>query len=155
MNIITLARKVEKALTSYMSTAIPSGLNIYAGHDKASAATLPFLIVYAEDSQPHPDMPSHTGVRIVSVRFEIRVDSEVAGARTSLDTWRKTVEDTLGSVPDILTALNPFTPDTRAVTDLFIYDILDVNQPTEMDRADWIEQVVIGVVAQPLDSNSP
>ena len=157
MSTLTLARKVELALTGYMQAAIPSGLNIYSGHDKAALAALPYLIVFAEDTQPHPDIPSYTGVRIVSVRFEVRVDSEVAGSRTSLDTWRKTIEDELGSVPDILAALNaPADPedDTRTITDIHLYDILDTNQPTEMDRADWVEQIVVGVVAQPLDELS-
>ena len=154
MSILTLARKVEKALTGYMQTAIPSGLNIYPGHDKAATVTFPYLVCYADDTQPHPDMPTGTGIRVVTMRFEVRVDSEVAGARAALDGWRKTIEDELGSVPDILAALNAPTPpdeDTRTVTDIHIYDILAVNEPTEMDRADWVEQILIGVLAQPLD----
>lgn len=154
MSILTLARKVEKALTGYMSTAIPSGLNIYAGHDKAAEVTFPYLIVYAEDTQPHPDFPSFAGIRNVTMRFEVRVDSEVSGARGLLDGWRKTVEDTLGSVPTVIAALNAPTPptaDTRTVTDIHLYDIIAMNEPTEMDRADWVEQITVGVICQPLD----
>ena len=157
MSDLTLARKVEKALTGYMETIIPTGLNIYAGHDKAATVEIPYLIVYAEDTQPHPDLPSFAGVRIINTRFEVRVDSEVSGARASLDGWRKTIEDTLGSVPDVLAALNAPTPpadDTRTITDIHIYDIIAANEPTEMDRADWIEQITVGVVAQPLDIQS-
>jgi len=157
MSDLSLARKVESALTGYMETIIPTGLNIYAGHDKAAVVTIPYLVVFGEDTQPHPDLPSFTGVRIVTTRFEIRVDSEVDTDRSDLDGWRKTIEDTLGSVPTILAALNAPTPpaeDTRDITDIHIYDIIAANEPTEMDRADWIEQIVVGVVAQPLDIQS-
>lgn len=156
MSTLSLARKAEKAITAYMGTIITSGLTIYAGHDKASVVSLPYLIVFAEDTQQHPDLPSFTGVRIVTVRFEVRVDSEVASARTSLDGWRKTIENTLGDVPTMLTALNPVASgtDTRTITDVHFYDIIAGNEPTEMDRADWVEQITVGVVCQPLDSRS-
>jgi hypothetical protein len=156
MSDLTLARKVESALTGYMETIITSGLNIYSGHDKAATVTIPYLVIYAEDTQPHPDLPTYTGVRIVTTRFEVRVDSEVDTDRSALDGWRKTIEDALGSVPTILAALNAPASgtDAREITDIHIYDILAANEPTEMDRADWVEQITVGVVAQPLDIRS-
>jgi hypothetical protein len=156
MSNLTLNRKVEKALTAYLQTIITTGITIYPGHDKASVVSVPHIIVYSEDCVPHPDMPTFTGIRIVTARFQIRVDSEVASARTSLDTWRKTIEDTLGSVPTILAALNPPAQgqDNRTITDLYFYDIIAGTEPTEFDRADWVEDVVVGVVCQPLDSRS-
>jgi hypothetical protein len=156
MSNLSLHRKVEKALTAYLQTIITSGITIYPGHDKASVVNIPHIIVYSEDCVPHPDMPTFTGIRIVTTRFQIRVDSEVANARTSLDGWRKTIEDTLGSVPTILAALNPPAQgqDNRTITDLYFYDIIAGTEPTEFDRADWVEDVVVGVVCQPLDSRS-
>jgi hypothetical protein len=156
MSNLSLHRKVEKALTAYLQTIITTGITIYPGHDKASVVSVPHIIVYSEDCVPHPDMPTFTGIRIVTTRFQIRVDSEVASARTSLDTWRKTIEDTLGSVPTILAALNPPAQgqDNRTITDLYFYDIIAGTEPTEFDRADWVEDVVVGVVCQPLDSRS-
>jgi hypothetical protein len=156
MSNLSLHRKVEKALTAYLQTIITTGITIYPGHDKASVVSVPHIIVYSEDCVPHPDMPTFTGIRIVTARFQIRVDSEVASARTSLDTWRKTIEDTLGSVPTILAALNPPAQgqDNRTITDLYFYDIIAGTEPTEFDRADWVEDVVVGVVCQPLDSRS-
>lgn len=156
MSTLSLHRKVEKALTAYFQTIITTGITIYPGHDKASVVSVPHIIVYSEDCVPHPDMPTFTGVRIVTTRFQIRVDSEVSNARASLDTWRKTIEDTLGSVPDILTALNPVASgtDNRTIKDVYFYDIIAGTEPTEFDRADWVEDVVVGVVCQPLDSRS-
>ena len=157
MSNLSLHRKVEKALTAYFQTIITTGITIYPGHDKASVVSVPHIIVYSEDCVPHPDMPTFTGIRIVTARFQIRVDSEVASARTSLDGWRKTIENTLGDVPTMLTALNPVaapTADSRTITDVYFYDIIAGTEPTEFDRADWVEDVVVGVVCQPLDSRS-
>lgn len=163
MSNLSLHRKVEKALTAYLQTIITSGITIYSGHDKAAVVSIPHIIVYSEDCVPHPDMPTFTGIRIVNTRFQIRVDSEVASARTLLDGWRKIIEDTLGSVPTILAALNPPAQgqgqgqggqDNRTITDLYFYDIIAGTEPTEFDRADWVEDVVVGVVCQPLDSRS-
>lgn len=158
MSHLSLSRKVEKVLTLHMQSIFAGeGLNIYEGHEKAAAVAFPYLIVYAEDAVPHPDMPTSTGVRIVTMRFELRVDSEDetpgANPRASLDGWRKQVEDSLANVEGIMDFINApdFGWDARGVNHIHVYDTLAQNEPSEMEHTDWIEQVVIGVVCQPCD----
>jgi len=94
MSELSLSRKVEKVLTAYYLDAIDDAdLNVYEGHEKAEIIEFPYLLVYAEDAVAHPDMPSHTGVRIVNLRLELRIDSEDTGARALLDGWRMILED--------------------------------------------------------------
>lgn len=159
MSDLTLSRKLEIAFKAYFESAIPSGLTIYEGREKAQAVAIPHLICYGENSTPHPDMPTETGIRVVNMRFQIRVHSESPGARDALDGWRKTVEDALNSVPDILAFMNPPAlpaDDERTVTDLHVYDLYSNDEPTqfEEEECDWIEDVNVGVVCQPLDSRS-
>jgi len=158
MSNLSLSRKVEKVLTLYMQSIITDeGLNIYEGHEKAAEVTFPYLICYAEDAVPHPDMPTSTGVRIVTMRFEMRVDSENetegADPRGDLDGWRKQVEDSLADITGIMSFINApdYGWDGRGVNHIHVYDTLPQNEPSEMEHTDWIEQVVIGVVCQPCD----
>jgi hypothetical protein len=147
MSNLSLSRKVEKSLTLYMESIIITGLNVYEGHEKAEIVEQPYLVCFAEDSVPHPDMPTSAGVRVVSMRFELRVDSETTNARSLLDAWRMTVEDSLSDVAAISTFINALDFEWEGFIP-HIYDTMPENEPTEFERADWIEQFKIVVVCQ-------
>lgn len=148
MSELSLSRKIEKVLSSYLEDAIDDvNLNVYEGHEKAATVEFPYLVCYAENSQPHPEMPSSTGVRIVALRLELRIDSEDAGARAALDEWRMLLEDALSDIGAIATFIsasaipwNGFLP--------YVYDVIPESEPTEFDNTDWVEQFIVGVVCQ-------
>jgi len=147
MSNLSLSRKVEKALTLYMQSVITSGLNIYEGHEKAEIVEQPYLVCFAEDAVPHPDMPPSVGVRVVSMRFELRVDSESTNARQLLDGWRMTTEDSLSDVSAISNFTQALNFDWEGYIP-YVYDSLPNNEPTEFDKADWVEQFVVNIVCQ-------
>lgn len=163
MSNLSLSRKIEKILTSYITELIDDeALNIYEGHEKFTPY-FPSLIVFAEDATPHPEMPTSTGIKNVLIRFDLRVDSEDIGTdeapadpRLQLDGWRKTVEDIMGDIEAMMAFINaPDTlPDNREVTDVHVYDATPSGEPSDFDKTDWIEQVVFEVLAQPLDPQS-
>lgn len=155
MPTLTLSRKIEKILTLYMQAELSEdALTIYEGHSKAPAPVFPELVVYAEDSQPHPEMPTSTGVRVVKMRLEIRVDSEDDGEgnpRDLLDGWREDIERVFSDVAGVVDFIDT-EPD--GINDIHVYDIIPEAEPSEFDKTDWIEQIVFGVVCQqiiPLD----
>lgn len=160
MTPLPLSRKIEKLITAYISTLITGGvITIYEGHVDAPVLTLPYLIVYAENCVPAPDMPTSIGIRMVSIRFNFCVDSTdttIGDPRTKLDAWRRTTEGAMADVQSIMDYINaPDTiPDNRSVKDVHIYDIFPTNEPTEFDKTDWIEQVTFDVLCQPLDTMS-
>ena len=147
MSNLSLSRKIEKALTLYIESIITTGLNIYEGHEKAESVEAPYLICFAEDSVPHPDMPTSTGVRVVTMRFELRVDSETTNARELLDGWREIVEDSFSDIAAISTFISTAEIDDSGFVP-HIYDTMPNNEPTEFERVDWVEQFMVMVVCQ-------
>jgi hypothetical protein len=151
---LSLSRKVEKACTLYLKSVIPSGLNIYEGHEKAEIVDPPYLVCFAEDMQPHPEMPTSSGVRVVAMRFELRIDSEDDDSRPSLDDWRVDVEDAMSDIA----ALAAFIAITNIDDSGFkphVYDTMPESEPTEFERTDWVEQFRIMVVCQQVPAPPP
>jgi len=148
MSELSLSRKVEKVLTAYMDSVITGDtLNIYEGHEKAEIVEFPSLVCYAENSQPHPDMPTSTGVRVVAMRFQLRVDSEDEGARAALDGWRMTVEDSMSDIDAIQTFIAASEIDWEGFFP-HVYDTMPEDEPTEFEHTDWVEQFAINVICQ-------
>jgi hypothetical protein len=158
---MTLTRKLEAAFAAYLGASIDDEeLNIYPGHDRApvddegeSAVRYPALLVYAENSQPFGDMPPAAGIRSVSLRLEIIVDStnEEDADRERLDDWRAAIDLAAGDVSSIQMAMNApedEEDDERSVTGLHVYDVLASGEPSEMNGTEWIEQFTYDIIAQ-------
>jgi hypothetical protein len=156
---MTLKRKLEVALTAYLTDAIDDAdLGIYAGHDRApededgiSEVVFPALIVYAENSLPFEDMPTSLGVRSVSMRMEIMVDSTSGDDddRDRIDAWRDQIDEAMGDVAAVQAALNPPATgsDERAIVDLHVYDVIPTGEPSDVKETEWVEQFTYEVIA--------
>lgn len=152
MRKLSLSRKVEKVLTAYLADEIDDeDLNVYEGHVKSAIVEFPHLVCYAQDAQPHPDMPSSTGVRVVAMRFELRADSETEVAdhdpRAEIDGWRMTLEDAMSDIGEITAFVGASDIDWEGFYP-HIYDVIRENEPTEFENTDWVEQFVLNVVCQ-------
>lgn len=158
MPSLSLSRKVEKVITLRLRNLIDdASLNIYEGHEKNDVVQIPHLVCYAEDSSPHPEMPTSTGVRIVTMRLQLRVDSEDesdgADPRCDIDDWRKQIEDALFDVDGLMAFINSpdYGWDDRGINNIHVYDTEQQNETSEFEHTDWIEQIVFRVACQPCD----
>jgi len=158
---MTLTRKLEAAFTAYLAASIDDEeLNIYPGHDRApvddegeSAVRYPALLVYAENSQPFGDIPPAAGIRSVSLRLEIIVDStnEDDAERERLDDWRDALDLAMGDVAAIQAEMNAQgdeEEDERSVPGLHLYDVRASGEPSEVNGTEWVEQFTYDIIAQ-------
>jgi len=146
--------KVEKAFASWLPGVLNiAGLNSYPGHDKAEKAVMPWLIIYAENSSPHPDMPTEVGVRIVRLRFELRADSMVT-TRANLDAWAGALELAMtDDLPALQAALNkPVGTDNRAVKKIHFHYVTPADDPSDRQETDFVENLVFDVTCELLDA---
>ena len=156
---MTLTRKLEAAFVAYLRTEIDDEeLTVYEGHSRApdddddeSTVSFPALVVYAENSQPFGDMPPEVGIRTVSLRMEIMVDStnDDDSDRERLDPWRDAIDLAMGNLASIATALNkPGGTDNRPIKGLHFYYLTPSGEPSEVENTNWVEQFAYDVIAQ-------
>lgn len=151
MSRLPLTRKVEKAFAAdYLPKhLVIAGLKIYEGHERADEMEFPALVVYGENSQPHPEMPTSTGVRIVRIRMQFVVDSE-SNDRGALDEWKRQLEDAMMCRPKMQAALNAPESgiDRRKVTGIHFHDAMIGEDPSDRNNTDWVEDCNFEVVCE-------
>lgn len=136
-----LSLRIEEEFTEYLKAKLEGEeINIYAGHGYEDDLQFPQLVVYAEDSQPHPEMPRETGVRVVRLRVKLQVESD--DGRAPIDQWRETVEDAMIDCPDYATEINTET------SGVHVYDVLHGGEPSERMETDWVEDMLYDVTCQ-------
>jgi len=147
--------KAEKAFAlDYLPDALDiEGLNIYEGHEKVEEVAFPCLVIYAESSAPHPEMPSECGVRVVRLRCKFTVDSTVQ-ERGDVNAWRQALELAMtDDMAAIQTVLNkPVGVDGRTVTGIHFHHVTMTDDPSDRSETDWIEDLVFDVTCELLDS---
>ena len=150
----TLNIKIEKILKAYLDASDIAGVNFYAGHTDSAICDLPSLTVMSNTVQPAPDMPAEINIKAVNVVFELRVDSVMDSAKLFLDTTLEEIETTLSDTASILAySLAPASlPETRAITDVHIYDMLPDNESTGFDQTQWKRELSFNVICQNYDN---
>jgi hypothetical protein len=152
---LPITRKIERAFAvDYLPSALSiDGLNIYEAHERADEIEFPALVVYGENSTPHPDMPTATGIRVVNLRCQFTVDSETT-TRATLDAWREELEAAMGDLAQIQAALNEPTigtgTDERQIDDIHIHDAVTGEQPSDRQNTDWVEDCSFDITVEPL-----
>jgi len=158
---LSLTRKVEKAFVAdYLPDALNiTGLTIYAGHEKAAekaaeiAAEIAFpaLVVYAEGSSPHPEMPVETWVRNIRLRCKFLIDSD-ANDSDDRDDWKGSLEmvmiDDIEAIQAILN--KPAGTDNRTVKGIHFHFVEMSDDPSEVNETDWEEDMVFIITAEML-----
>lgn len=144
--------KTEKAFAGYVPTILSSPVpHIYEGHEDADEMEFPSLVVYAEDAQPHPEMPVETGTKIVRLRFRFQFDASASG-RERLDAWREEIEEAMRCTASIQAALNrpESGVDSRKVQAIHFHEVQPAGEPSEREETDWVEELSFDVVCEPL-----
>lgn len=150
---LPISRKAEKALTGYLSSilGIPT-LQVLEGHGAVEKATIPNMIVYAEGSSPHADMPVETGVRMVRVLCKFTIDSKV-NTRDDVDAWKDLVETAMADLDALQAALNkPVGTDNRAVKAIHFHYFEMADDPSDRQQTDYIEDLSYNVTCELLDA---
>lgn len=151
---LPISRKAEKAVTGYLQSSLGiSGLHIYEGHDKVDEIQFPSLVIYAEGSSPHPEMPTEVGVRNVRLRCKFSIHSGI-NSRTDADDWRQKLEAKLtDDLPALQAALNkPIGTDNRTVKGIHFHYVEMSDDPSDRNENDWIEDLNFSIVCELLDS---
>lgn len=152
---LSLKIKTEKAFAEYIPTVLTVGdLNIYEGHNPPadnSVMEFPALVVYAESSEPHPDMPYEMGVKIINLKCRFFVDSETSN-RNNLDTWKDELEQQMRTIADIKLALNkPISgDDNRTYKAIHFHDVVPTDEPSDREGTDWVEEMSYDIIVEPL-----
>ena len=164
-----LSRQTELAIVTYLTAAFAAvdednaplfpgwaTITLYAGHSRADESLtdeqiaagvesykLPALVVNVEDSQPHPDLPSETGCRVIRLRCQFQVDSSVS--------TRAFVDNRLAELwAALVDPLGVAALQTSAHTSTFtIHDVIEANEPSTREGTDWLDEIGIDVVAEP------
>ncbi len=150
---LPISRKVEKAIATYLPSVLTiSGLSIYEGHERADEMKLPAMVVYAESSSQHPEMPRETGVRIVNLRMKFIVDSD-DNERGILDQWKQQLESAMLCLAGLQAALNAPAegPDRRKVTGIHFHDVEIGDDPSARSETDWEEDQLFALTVERLD----
>lgn len=152
---LPISRKAEKAFAAgYIPAALGvAGLNIYEGHERAEEVQFPALIIYAEGSSPHSDMPPETGVRVVRLRCKFQIDS-MTTTRADVDAQKELLESAMCDIAAIQAALNaPLTgADNRLVRGIHFHHVEMSDDPSDVSETDWIEDLVFTVTCELLDT---
>lgn len=154
-----LTRKIELLFSQYLRENMEEPPPIFSGHDRAQAEEafdddenipVPHILIYADNSQPHPEMPTSTGVRVVALRIIFRADSTTGedADRQRLDGWREEVECLMSDISGIAGFINPTAVDTREIIDVHFYDAMPSAEPSENEGTDWLEEMQFDVVCQ-------
>ena len=149
---MNLERKLESSLKTYLET-IFTDLTVYDGHGDADIVDVPSLIVFAENAVKHADMPSSTGIKQVSVRFEITVDSQdEEDARDLIDAWERQLELAI-CADEIKAALNAPSVgmDVREVTGLHVYDVIFEQSAEGFEDTKWACGYMFNFTTQAFD----
>jgi hypothetical protein len=158
---LSLKNKVERAFAEYLPTVLTvGGLNIYEGHtppddsgDDPVEVAFPALVIYAESSDPHPDMPAEMGIKDVLLRCRFYVESEgVDRDETSLDLWKHELEEQMRTIDDIQAALNKpeSGSDTRTYKEIHFHHVEPASEPSDREGQDWVEELSFTVTVEPL-----
>lgn len=150
----TLNIKIEKILKAYLDDSNIVNVNFYEGHTDSAVCDLPSMTVMANAVQPAADMPAEINIKSVNVVFELRVDSVMDDAKVFLDATLEEIESTLSDTASILAySLAPSSlPETRAITDVHLYDMLPDNESTGFDRTQWKRELSFNVICQNYDN---
>ena len=153
---LSLTRKVEKAfVANYLPDALDiTGLNIYAGHEKAESVAFPALVVYAETSNLFSGMPVETCVRTVKLRCKFLIDSD-ANDSDDRDDWKYKLEIAMtDDMEEIQAVLNkPVGTDNRTVKGIHFHYIELNDDPSEVNQTDWVEDMVFNVTVERLSES--
>lgn len=159
---MNLSRKAERAIAQYLRATLPVGplgLYVYEGHERqdelaadpdASSYSLPSLIVYAENAIPIGELAVQ--IRSVRMRFQIQVDS-TENQRAYVDDLKVQICNAVFDVATVKSALNkPAGTDTREVKGIHFHDLLESDEPSDVQETDWLEQIVADVICERLSA---
>lgn len=148
---LSIKRKIERAFArDYLPKILTiRDLTIYEGHDPVGEMKFPALIVYAETSANHPDMPPEVGSKIVRLRCQFDVDSGEDGSRSRLDDWREELECAMLNTAAIQAALN--TAPARLIRGIHIHEAMAADDASETSETDFREEMAFEIVCEPVD----
>lgn len=150
---LPLSRKIEQAFTAFLLAAqtaghIDSTLAIFPGSSSTEYDT-PWLAVSCTDPRPAPDVPPQTLIKEADLILHLRTQADDEGLSVA-DNRLFEITAALGDPTALLALLNAPSSgtDTRAVQDIYFFEIFEGPQTQRASENHWETQFTYNITVQ-------
>lgn len=138
---MNIKRKLEKAFVAYLeSLSDLDGLTKVAGSN-ATIEEFPILVVHCRQAPPASDLPPGTREYNAELIVQLVTQSDDDATTPTSDDRLAVIDDAMRDVAEIRALINNFgvIPDTRAVQEIHIKDVLERDQDGAVEGRHFID----------------